>query len=65
MYIDEALENVMTELNGVLIPASESEKMENVKGGIRKVIISVRSAREQAAKAAKEAEKKEEKADED
>lgn len=47
MYIDEALKIVMDELKGILIPASESEKMQNVKNGIQGVITAVQNQRTQ------------------
>ena len=47
MTIDEALNSVLSTLNTVLIPASESGKMEAAKGGIMAVITSVQSARTQ------------------
>lgn len=62
MTIDKALEIVMRELNGILIPASESAKMESVKGGIRDVITAVQNqlAQEaQQAQAKKEAQEHE------
>lgn len=46
MYIDEALERAIATLNSVMIPASESGKIEKVKRGMRDVINSVREMRE-------------------
>lgn len=55
MTIDEALKIVMRELNGILIPASESAKMESVKGGLQNVITAVENQMAQEAQTEKEA----------
>lgn len=47
MTIDEALNRVLATMNSILIPASESGKMEAAKGGIQAVITSVQNARAQ------------------
>lgn len=59
MTIDEALKIVLNKLNGILIPASETEKMQAVKGNIQEVITAVRDQR------AIDQQKKEAKAHED
>lgn len=59
MTIDEALKIVMRELNGILIPASESAKMESVKGGLQNVITAVENQMAQEAQTEKEAQKNE------
>lgn len=45
MTIDEALNVVMNDLNGIMIPASESEKMTKVKTNILEVITAVQHDR--------------------
>lgn len=45
MYIDQALTGVLAELDSVMIPASESGKVEKIRGGIRKVICAVQADR--------------------
>ena len=45
MTIDEALNIVMNNLNSIMIPASESEKMTKVKTNILEVITAVRNDR--------------------
>jgi len=45
MYIDEALKNVLSILNSILIPGSEARKMEAAKSGIAAVITSTQNAR--------------------
>lgn len=45
MTIDEALKVVMNDLNGIMIPASESEKMTKVKTNILEVITAVQNDR--------------------
>ena len=47
MLIDEALKNVLSTLNGILIPGSESGKMEAAKNSIHAVIASIEKARAQ------------------
>lgn len=54
MTIDEALNVVLNDLNGIMIPASESEKMTKVKVNIAEVITAVQNDR--AAKRQKEEE---------
>ena len=46
MFIDEALKVVLGELNNIMIPASEAEKMTKVKTNIQEVITAVRRGRE-------------------
>ena len=55
MTIDEALNVVLNDLNGIMIPASESEKMTKVKTNILEVITAVQ--RDRAAKQQKEEER--------
>lgn len=63
MYIDQALTGVLGALDTVMIPASESGKVENIKSSIRKVIYAVQADR---AKRQEEQETaKEEKGDDD
>ena len=45
MTIDDALNIVLGELNGIMIPASESEKMTKVKTNIAEVITAVQNDR--------------------
>ena len=45
MTIDEALKIVLDNLNGIMIPASESEKMTKVKTNILEVITAVENDR--------------------
>lgn len=45
MTIDEALNVVLNDLNGIMIPASESEKMTKVKVNIAEVITAVQRDR--------------------
>lgn len=45
MTIDEALNIVLGKMDDILIPAKESAKMEDVKGGIRAVIKAVQNDR--------------------
>lgn len=45
MTIDEALNIVLNNLNSIMIPASESEKMTKVKTNILEVITAVRNDR--------------------
>ena len=45
MTIDEALNVVLNDLNGIMIPASESEKMTKVKTNIAEVITAVQHDR--------------------
>ena len=45
MTIDQALKNALAVLDSVLIPASETAKVENVKISIRGVIEAVESTR--------------------
>ena len=47
MLIDEALKAVLLTMDGILIPGSESGKMEAAKNSIRAVIASIEKAREQ------------------
>lgn len=54
MTIDEALNIVLNDLNGIMIPASESEKMTKVKVNIAEVITAVQ--RDRAMKQQKEEE---------
>lgn len=51
MTIDEALNVVLGELNGIMIPASESEKMTKVKTNILEVITAVQNDRAMKQKA--------------
>lgn len=61
MYIEDALRNALGALDAVLIPASESAKVENVKTTIREVIEAVEiNRRIKAQEAAQKAEKEEE-----
>lgn len=55
MTIDEALHVVLNDLNGIMIPASESEKMTKVKVNIAEVITAVQ--RDRAMKQQKEDER--------
>jgi hypothetical protein len=55
MTIDEALNIVLNDLNGIMIPASESEKMAKVKVNIAEVITAVQ--RDRAMKQQKEEER--------
>lgn len=55
MTIDEALNVVLNDLNGIMIPASESEKMTKVKVNIAEVITAVQ--RDRAMKQQKEEER--------
>lgn len=59
MTIDDALNVVLNDLNTILIPASESEKMTKVKTNILEVITAVQNDR------AMKQQTKEEKHDED
>lgn len=61
MYVDEALVQVLNVINTIMIPASESEKMNIVKGQIRDSISSLRAKRREA----EMKQHKEEKTDED
>ena len=45
MTIDEALKIVLNNLNSIMIPASESEKMTKVKTNILEVITAVQNDR--------------------
>lgn len=45
MTVDEALKIVLNDLNGIMIPASESEKMTKVKTNILEVITAVQHDR--------------------
>lgn len=45
MTIDQALKNALSILDSVLIPASETAKIENVKISVRGVIEAVESTR--------------------
>ena len=45
MYVDEALNIVLKDLNKILIPSSEAERMTKVKTNIREVILAVQSDR--------------------
>ena len=47
MTIDDALKIVLDNLNGIMIPASESEKMTKVKTNILEVITAVQNQRTQ------------------
>lgn len=46
MTIDEALKIVLNDMNTIMIPASESEKMTKVKTNILEVITAVQNDRE-------------------
>lgn len=48
MYVDEALNIVLKDLNKILIPSSEAEKMAKVKTNIREVILAVQNDRSSA-----------------
>lgn len=45
MTIDEALKIVLNDMNGIMIPASESEKMTKVKTNILEVITAIQNDR--------------------
>ena len=45
MYVDEALNIVLKDLNKILIPSSEAEGMAKVKTNIREVIVAVQRDR--------------------
>ena len=45
MTIDEALKIVLNDMNSIMIPASESEKMTKVKTNILEVITAVQNDR--------------------
>lgn len=51
MYIEDALRKSLDELNKILIPASESARMENVKIGIANVIVACENNRRAKQKA--------------
>lgn len=60
MYIEDALRSALSALDAVLIPASESAKVENVKMFIREVIEAVEANRRiKAQEATQKAEKEE------
>lgn len=48
MTIDEALNIVLKDLNKIMIPSSEAERMTKVKTNIREVILAVQSDRSSA-----------------
>lgn len=59
MTIDTALSIVLDKLDDIMIPAKESAKIEEVKGGIRAVIASVQNARVQEQQQAQQKEQEE------